>query len=142
MRVDNVTFTDATDFAVLVYDVLRGAGGHGSVRGDSYPLGWVLRAYEQVGLTPFADRLPRAVAGCLTAAEPFVRAQALTFFQAYPHAAGGERVADLVAGDRTLFAGVADPVHPGVDLEWQLLMALAARLAGGDDDAIPATPLA
>jgi hypothetical protein len=34
-----------------------------------------------------------------------------------------------VAGDRQLFRGVPDPVHPGTDLEWQLLAALSARIA-------------
>jgi hypothetical protein len=130
--VDNVAFDDATDFDRFVYDVLRGQGGVGSSRADNAPLDWVFRAYEQVRNTPYADRLSRGVAACLTAAEPEVRTQALVFFQSQPRAAGGDRIEELLAGDRAGFAGVADPLHPGVDLEWQLLTALGARLATGN----------
>jgi hypothetical protein len=127
MRVDTVTLTDDTDFDALARGVLRGDVG-GSYPSDNMPLDWIFRAYEQVSGTPFAGRLSRAVAGCLTCVEPDVRAQALVFFQSQPRAAGGERILDLLAGDRALFAGVPDPLHPDVDLDWQLLAALAARL--------------
>jgi hypothetical protein len=132
MRVDTVTLTDATDFAALVLDVLSGAGGYGSTRSDTYPVDWVFRAYGEIRQTPYADRMARGVAACLTAADPLIRAQALVFFQSQPGAAGHERIVDLVAGDRALFAGVADPIHPDVDLEWQLLAALAAQLTRTD----------
>jgi hypothetical protein len=56
-----------------------------------------------------------------------VRAQALIFFQSQPEAAGGERVDDLLAGDRALFAGVTAPMFPGADLEWHLRAASTAR---------------
>jgi len=131
IRVDTVTITAATDFDALVLDVLRGAGG--SYRDDSAPLDWITRGYRQLRGTGYAGRLARAVAGCLTAAEPAVRAQALIFVQAEPRAAGADRVLDLLSGDRSLFAGVPDPLHPGVDLEWQLLAALAAQLDPADE---------
>ena len=131
VRVDHVTFGDATDFDTFVHEVLCGGGGVGASRGDRAPLDWIFRAYEQLRNTPYADRLSRGVAACLAAAEPEVRAQALVFFQSQPRAAGSERIDDLVAADRGGFVGVADPLHPGVDLEWQLLAALGARLAGG-----------
>ena len=134
--IDGVTLTDQTDFAAFARDVLRGEGGVGSRRGDSQPLDWILRAYTELAGSPLGDRLARGVAECLTAPEPAVRAQALVFFQGNPRAAGGERVCDLVAGDRRLFRGVPDPVHPGTDLDWQLLAALAARAATGDARAI------
>lgn len=130
--IDGVTLTDQTDFAAFVRDVLRGGGGVGSLRGDAQPLDWVLRAQTELAGSPYADRLTRGVAECMTAQEPEVRAQALTFFQLHPRAAGGERVRDLVTGDRRRFKGVPDPVHPGTDLDWQLLGALAAQLAAGD----------
>ena len=131
VQIDNVTFDDTTDFDRFVHDVLIGEGGVGSNRGDSAPLDWIFRAYEQLSKTPYAGKLSRGVAACLQAAEPAVRAQALVFFQAQPRAAGAERIDELVAADRAGFAGVADPLHPGVDLEWQLLTALGARLAAG-----------
>ena len=134
VRVDTVTLTDATDFDALARDVLRG-GGFGAYPSDNAPVDWIFRAYEQVCDTPYAGRLSRGVAACLTCVEPEVRAQALLFFQTRPHAVGGDRVLDLLAGDRPLFAGIPDPLHPDVDLEWQLLAALAARLASGDERA-------
>lgn len=129
VRVDTVTFTESTDFAALVHSALSGDGGFGSTRADAGPVDWVFRAYAEVSGTAWADRLARGVAACLTAAEPEIRSQALIFFQSWPLAAGGERLGDLAAGDRALFAGVPDPVRPGVDLEHQLLAALAARSA-------------
>lgn len=105
-----------------------------------------LRAMDARAATPreavsshrstYADRLAQGVADCLTAPELEVRAQALVFFQSKPRAAGGELVRDLVVGDRRLFHGVPDPVHPGTDLDWQLLAALAVRTAIGDAQAI------
>lgn len=134
--IDGVTLSDQTDFAAFARDVLRGQGGVGSRPSDNQPLDWILRAYRELAGSPHADRLAQGVAACLTAPEPEVRAQALVFFQSNPRAAGGERVRDLVAGDRRLFRGVPDPVHPGTDLDWQLLAALAARIAHGDSRAV------
>ena len=134
--IDNVTLTEQTDFAAFARDVLLGGGGVGSRPGDHQPLDWILRAYAELAGSPYADRLADGVAACLTAPEPAVRGQALVFFQSQPRAPGGDRVCDLVAGDRTLFRGVPDPIHPGTDLDWQLLAALAVRVAGGDSRAI------
>jgi hypothetical protein len=119
------------NFEALALDVLRGGGSVGSLRSDSAPLDGIFRLYDEHG-----DPLAKGVAACLTAAEPKVRAQALVFFQRHPQAAGGETVDDLVAGDRELFAGVPDPLHPGTDLEWQLLAALAARIPSGGQRAL------
>jgi hypothetical protein len=132
--VDHLTFNDDTDFETLVAEILRGGGG--SLRGDSFPLDWINRAYDEVKSSPYACRIAHAVAGCLTAAEPEVRAQALVFFQTHPSAGCGSRITTLAAGDRELFAGIADPMHPGTDLEQQLLMALAARIGAYDSDAL------
>ncbi|MEN3361979.1 MAG: hypothetical protein V7637_5961 [Mycobacteriales bacterium] len=134
VRVDTVTITESTDFDALVLAALDGAGG--SYRGDCAPLDWVNRAYRELGGTPYAGRLARAVAGCLTAADPGIRSQALIFVRSEPRAAGADRVLDLLAGDRRLFAGVPDPWHPGVDLEWQLLAALGGHLDAGDPRAL------
>lgn len=136
MKVDTVTFTDATDFAQLVREVLLGQGGVGSRPSDHLPLDWVKRAYAEVAGSPYADRLSEGVAACLTAPEPEVRSQALIFFQNHSRAAGGERVRELVAGDRALFRGVPDPIQAGVDLDWQLRAALAVRVANGDAKAL------
>src|SRR3954464_14393817 len=100
VQVDNITFDDTTDFNAFVHEVLNGGGGVSSNRGDSAPLDWIFRAYEQVRGTAYGDRLSRGVASCLDAAEPMVRAQALVFFQSQPRAAGAERIDALVAGDR------------------------------------------
>jgi hypothetical protein len=121
MRVDQVELTDETDFAAVALTALR--GGYGGTRADNYPLDWVFRAYRELAGTPWAGRLARGVAACLTHEDPMVRAQALTFFVAHPDAAGAERTVDLARGDRSLFAGVPDPMRPGHDLEYQLLTA-------------------
>lgn len=134
--IDNVTLTERTDFPAFVRDVLLGGGGVGSLRSDSEPLDWVFRAYKALAGSPYAGRLARGVAACLTAPEPEVRAQALVFFQTHPDAEGGERVCELVAGDRRLFRGVTNPMHPRSDLDRQLLTALAARVALGDPKAL------
>jgi len=131
-ELDGVVLTEHTDFAALVHDILRGGGGVGSRPGDDQPLAWIVRALAELSGSPCADRLTRGVAAALTAPEPAVRGQALVFFQSHPCVAGGDRVNELVAGDRRLFRDVADPIHPGTDLEWQLLDALAARVALGD----------
>jgi hypothetical protein len=132
VQVDRTTLTGETDFAALALDVLSGGGSYGSYPSDSYPLDWVFRACQELHGTPWVDRLSGGVAACLTARSELVRAQALVFFQSRPGAVGGERIAELVAGDRTLFAGVPDPIHPAVDLDWQLLATLAARVSIGD----------
>lgn len=130
--IDGVTLSDQTDFAAFVHDVLRGGGGVGSLPSDNRPLDWILRAYAELAGSPYADRLAEGVAASLTAREPEVRAQALVFFQLNPRAAGHDRIRDLITGDRRLFRGIPDPVHPGTDLDWQLLAALAAQLTLGD----------
>ena len=137
-RIDHVELTDATDFRAFVLDVLRGGGGVGSRRSDNFPVDWIFRAYDQLTAesSPFAVQLSLGVAAALTASEPKVRAQALVFFQRHPRGAGGERIDDLVAGDRKLFTGIPDPIHAGTDLLWQLLAALAARVASGDSRAL------
>jgi hypothetical protein len=106
------------------------------LRSDSEPLDWIFRAYKAVAGSPYAGLLARGVAACMTAPEPEVRAQALVFFQTHADAEGGERVCELVAGDRRLFRGVTNPMHPRSDLDRQLLTALAARVALGDPKAL------
>jgi len=135
VRVDVVTFTAETDAARVARDALAGDGGFGSFPSDNAPVDWVFRAYAELAGTPYADRLACGVAVCLSDPDPLVRSQALIFFRSEPLAAGGERIVELAAGDRAGFAGVPDPLSPSVDLEWQLLAALGARLArrGGQD---------
>ncbi len=136
VRVDIVTFDDELDFEALAHHVLSGRGGYGSLRNDNYPLDWIERAYRQVEQTPYAVRLAHGVAQCLTAPEPLIRSQAMIFFQGHRHAACGNRVVTLLAGDRSLFAGVPDPIHPDVDLESRLLATLAARVTAYDTAAL------
>lgn len=134
--VGNVTLTEHTDFAELVRKNLAGAGGLGSLRSDNFPLDVILRVHAELAGSPYAQLLERGVAACLTDPDPFVRAQALTFFQVHPCTAADERVDQLLAGDRRLFRGVPDPVHPGTDLEQQLLALLGPRVAAGDPAAV------
>jgi hypothetical protein len=85
-RVDTEVLTEQTDFAVLAHKALLGQIG-GSLRGDNFPLDWVLRAYRELAGSPYAQRLADGVARCLTAPEPEVREQARIFFEAVPDAA-------------------------------------------------------
>ncbi len=138
VMVDHTTLTEATDFDALALEALRGGGGWGSLPSDNFPLDIVFRIYHELQQTspPFAQRLARGVASCLTADDPEVRAQAIVFFDNTPDAAGGERINDLVAGDRTLFAGVTNPMSRRTDLHQALLAALARRIERGDQRAL------
>jgi hypothetical protein len=129
--IDTIEVTDATDFDQVVHDALAGKGGFGSHKYDIAPLDWVLRAYRQVRGTPVADRIGRGVATNLTDEDPAIRSQAIMFFPDFPEAAGIERLTDLVAGDRSLFADIPDPYHTSVDLEASLLMAFNILLVRG-----------
>ena len=131
LQIDGVTLSDTTDFAALLSDILRGGGGAGALRSDMMPLDWVARVYPTLLGGPYADRFSDGVAACLTAPEPFVRHQALLFFEQFPHAHGGDRIEELVDGDRALFAGVREPPTSDTDLEWSLLRALGARAGEG-----------
>jgi hypothetical protein len=133
--VDNVTLTERTDFADLVRNSLLG-GVLGALRGDCYPLDAVERVHHELTGSPYAGRWEHGVAACLTDPDPFVRAQALLFFQAHPHAGGAGRVRELLAGDRDLFRGVPDPLSPGSDLEARLLATFAHRVSPDDPPAV------
>jgi hypothetical protein len=135
VRVDTVTFTDELDVERVALEVLSGHGGYGSLPNDRAPIEWIFRALPELAGTPYADRLCRAVAACLTDPDPFVRGQALLFFDVRPLAAGGERITELAGGDLTLFTGVPDEVGTAGDLERRLFAALGSRLAHVADDA-------
>jgi hypothetical protein len=118
--IDTVTLDDDVDFGALAEAALQGRVG-GSLRSDCFPVDWMFRAYHEAQGTRYADRLARGVAVALTSPDPFVRAQALVFFERHPDAAGNSRIRELANGDRALFAGVDDPMSPGADLEARLL---------------------
>ena len=124
-----------TDFFELAQDNLRGHGGLGSLRGDCFPVDVIFRAYDELGAGQ-AALLARGVGRCLTSDHPDVRSQALAFDRRHPLADGGERVTELAAGDRSLFAGVPDFLSPGSDMEFLLLDTLAARAHAGDGPAL------
>jgi hypothetical protein len=109
---------------------LQAAGGR-----KQSPLDAVVRTYRrQTGAA--ADRFSRGVAACLTNDDPGVRAQALLFFEAFPEAAGAELLVRLPSTRRHLFAGVPNPFAPSLDLEWQLLRSIGARILRRDPDAL------
>lgn len=131
---DGVSVNEHTDFVGLAADALLGRVGSGRV-GDASPLAWLLRAYAAVQGTRVGDRLARGVAAHLTAPEAVLRARALQFFVAFPGAPGAEAIPEIVAEDRPLFAGHANP-DGGLDLESQLLRLLGHRAARGDVEAV------
>lgn len=136
VRIDAFTeIDDRTDFDDLAREGLRGSRG-GGMSSDAAPVDWLVRAYPLLRGTPYADRFSRAVAACLTDDDPFVRAQALKFFEHFASAAGGERVVELASGPRTLFAKIANPSSPDTTLEWQLLHTVGARILAGDPKAL------
>jgi hypothetical protein len=130
-----ITFSETTDYVDLAHAALRD-WGLGYAPWDASPLSAVDRVLAMLRDTPWADRLTEGIAACLTAPEPIVRSDALVFFQSSPRAAGGERIVDLVAGDRALFVDIPDPNHPGVTLEHELIVALGARLELGEARAL------
>jgi hypothetical protein len=79
-----------------------------------------------------AGALSCAVARALTHPDPLTRGLALRFFYGQPAAPGGERMAELAQGDRTLFSGFKNPFPTEEpDLEAWLLGALSRRLSLG-----------
>jgi len=130
MIVDGLALSDQTDFAALAREALLGGGGLGGLPNDVLPLDAVDRLHADLAGTPYADRLSRGIAASLDA-EPFVRYQALLFFEKHPQAAGAERIDDIVAGDRSLFEGVVETTA-NADLGFGLLRALGARALAAD----------
>jgi len=94
---------------------------------------WLLVAHD---LLKRGDRFSRGVAACLTDSDSRVRAQALLFFEAFPEAAGAELLVPMARTRRGLFAGVPNPFAPSMDLEWQLLRSIGARILRNDADAL------
>jgi hypothetical protein len=131
----DITFTDSTDYAELARRALKD-WAFGAMRWDVSALNGVERVLDLLRETPHAQRLVEGIAACLTDPDPLVRSEALTFFSSHPRAAGAERIVDLVAGDRALFAGVPDPMRASGTLEDELLRGLAARLVHGDPRAL------
>lgn len=136
LDIDGVTLTDTTDFADLARRSLLGQSTVGGVIWtDSDPAAGAFRFYERLKQmnSPYAAMFSKGISRSLSAPEPPLRQYALFFFQSFPDAAGGERVNELVAGDRSLFEG-----HKvqGWDLDFSLLRALGARIRGGDRTAL------
>ena len=125
LEFDGVTFDDATDFTDLARKAVLWKLG-GSLPSDDDAMCWVERAYKAIEGTPWHDRFAEGMAACLTDSDPVVRRQALSFFRQFPRARGGDRVVDLALNDRSGF----------IDLEWQLLQTVAARINIGDTRAI------
>ncbi|MCS6915436.1 MAG: hypothetical protein NZ890_19680 [Myxococcota bacterium] len=93
---------------------------------------WLRRLYRRLLGTEMAEALSRGVAACLTHEDPLVRARALRFFYAMPAAPGGERITELVRGDRALFRGQPNPFPTEErDLEDWLIGAAGQRLVAG-----------
>lgn len=134
LRVEGMTFDSETDYAAFARTRLLGS----TTPPAAFPLEWFARVLPAFARSPLLDLLTEGLADCLTAPEPLVRAQALRFFQAHPEARGAERIAELVAGDRALFSGVANPLGGSADLEAELLETLGRRLAIRDERALEA----
>ncbi|MBI2566944.1 MAG: hypothetical protein HYV63_07945 [Candidatus Schekmanbacteria bacterium] len=98
---------------------------------------WLASLYARLAGGPAEGDVSRAVAACLSDPEPRVRAWAVSFFRSFPRAEGGERIQDLLKGDRSLFRGVADPTTLNSTLEASLLFALAKRLGTRDAQGRP-----
>ena len=58
--------------------------------------GWLIRPYEALAGSPYAEKLSIAVAGLLDHPEADVRAMAAHFFTIWPSAAGSSRVLDII----------------------------------------------
>ena len=57
---------------------------------------WLIRTYDVLAGSPYADRLSTAVAGLLDHADADVRVVAAHFFTLWPLAAGSSRVLDII----------------------------------------------
>jgi hypothetical protein len=99
---------EATDFAEIARAGLHGRGGLSGLPSDCAPLDGVERFYDDLRGTPYAARFSEGIAACVIDASPYVRWQALLFFQSHPRAAGVERLEAAAASHPALFDGVAE----------------------------------
>lgn len=132
LELDGVALADDFDYDGFVQRLLAGREAIG-LR-DIYPCDRLERLWTRLGTAQ--DALSRAAARCLTDPSALVRSQALMFFRERPQAPGAERVEELAADTSPQFAGVADPIQTGVDLQHGLLAALAARARLGVPGAV------
>lgn len=133
---DGVRIASNTDFGELMRRTLGGWIPEAARPVErECPVGWAIKLYVRLLDTGLEDAVSRAVARLGTDPDPRVRAAALWFLALFPEAAGAERVEDVVTGDRSLFAGLPNPIGPtGSMLEDWLLWALGRRLRARSAD--------
>lgn len=131
VSIDDVTFSEDTDFVGFVRELLAGRISTGvDAWSDRFNLSALLRIHDALRGGPLALSLQRGVIACLDDAAPLVRVQALAFLAEHlPHGeAEVDRVLDVLGSRPELFTGIAHPMQPGRDLEWEALK-LIGRLA-------------
>lgn len=130
LRVDTETFDAAYDFDGFARRLLEGNAG-GALPTDNGVLDWIERAMPLLRGSQFEAPFFHAISGCLTDASPALQLAALLVFEKFPAAPGAERVCDLARTNRSAF-GADDTV----DVEWQLLRVVGARMKVGDHEAV------
>ncbi len=138
VRIDDVTFSEETDFATFVRDLLAGRVTTGVDRWqDRFNLMALLRIYEQLEDGPLAPSLVRGVIACLDDDSALVRVQALAFLAENLPSGEAEvdRVLDVIGSRPELYTGIANPMQPGRDVEWEALK-LIGRLAAQSQRAL------
>jgi hypothetical protein len=138
VSIDDVTFSETTDFAVFVRDLLSGRVSTGvDVWHDRFQLTALLRIHDAFERGPLAASLQRGVIACLDDENRLVRVQALAFLAEHPpHGdAEVESVLDVIARRPELFRRVPHPMHAGRDLEYEALK-LIGRLAAQSQRAL------
>jgi len=139
LEIDGRTVGEDTDVRALVRATLAGDVPEGAhPREHEFAHGWVAKLYVRLRGHELAEDVAEAAAACLDDPDPHVRGAALLFSIAFPEARGADRVLDLAADQRDLFAGVPDPTAPaGWTLERRLLQAVARHavvMADADDE--------
>jgi len=136
---DGVLIAEDTDFDALVARTLEGWSPELARPHEREAVnGWLYKLYARLTKTGLEPSVSQAVSRCLTHPSPRVRSAAMEFFCRCPTAQGAERIEEIVAGDRSLFVGVTDPLCPDHSLEYGLMLALGARMEAKIPQAIEA----
>jgi hypothetical protein len=138
VSIDDASFSEDTDFAAFVRDLLSGRTSTGvDVWGDRFHLTALLRIHDRLDGGPLAASLQRGVIDCLDDHDPLVRVQALAFLAEHRPRSDAEvdRVLEVIGSRPELFVGIPHPMHAGRDLEWEALH-LVAHLASQSQRAL------
>ncbi len=138
LQIGGVELGSGADVAGFVLRALSASIGASAE--DRYPVDWIERLYRQALAVDraAADRLSRAVADALGAADARVDRQVLFFFERFPRAVGGDTLAEGVVTRLSRFPDAPPPLEPDHLTYRQRAIRVALRWGDEDHDRDPA----